>query len=229
MNTLWYNYSMKIRIRYFAAFREIVGQGEESLIVPEEASIGDIRHLPLTRTPRLQAVMERSLCAVNHHYVPVDTVLQENDELVFIPPTGGGAVREPVIQLTREPLDRKALIDAVSSPACGGIVVFEGVVRDHARGKQIRYLEYEMYDEMAREQIQTIAYEAQQRWEVESIAIAHRTGRLEIGEVSVIIVVASPHRAPAFDACRYIIDTLKTTVTIWKREIATTGEEWVEG
>jgi molybdopterin synthase catalytic subunit len=220
---------MRIRVRYFAALREMIGWGEESLLVPEEARAGDIRHLLLTRYPQLQAVMERALCAVNHRYVPVDTVLQENDELVFIPPTGGGAPIEPVIHLTRDPLDRNALIDAVSSPDCGGIVVFEGVVRNHARGKQVRYLEYEMYEEMAREQIRAIIYEAQQRWGVERIALAHRSGRLEIGETSVIIVVASPHRAEAFDACRYIIDTLKATVTIWKKEVTTTGEEWVEG
>src|SRR5579864_1233725 len=220
---------MRIRIRYFAALREIVGQGEESLVVPDESRIRDIRNLLIKRYPQLEAVMERSLCAVNHHYVGVDTLLEENDELVFIPPTGGGALMEPVVQLTHEPLDRNALVDAVSSPGCGGIVVFEGVVRNHARGKQVRYLEYEMYEEMAREQIQAIIHEAQQRWGVERVALAHRMGRLEIGEASVIIVVASPHRAEAFDACRYIIDTLKATVTIWKKEVAITGEEWVEG
>lgn len=136
---------------------------------------------------------------------------------------------EPIIQLTREPLDREALVAAVSHASVGGIVVFEGVVRDHARGKQIRYLEYDVYEEMAEQQIRTIINEAQQRWGVERVAVAHRFGRLEIGEASVIIVVASPHRAEAFDACRYIIDTLKTTVPIWKKEVATTGEEWVEG
>lgn len=136
---------------------------------------------------------------------------------------------EPIIQLTREPLDRDALIAAVSHASVGGIVVFEGVVRDHARGKQIRYLEYDVYEEMAGQQIRTIINEAQQRWGVERVAVAHRFGQLEIGEASVIIVVASPHRAEAFDACRYIIDTIKTTVPIWKKEVATTGEEWVEG
>jgi len=136
---------------------------------------------------------------------------------------------EPIIQLTREPLDRDALVAAVSHASVGGIVVFEGVVRDHARGKQIRYLEYDVYEEMAGQQIRTIIDEAQQRWGVERVAVAHRFGRLEIGEASVIIVVASPHRAEAFDACRYIIDTLKTSVPIWKKEVATTGEEWVEG
>lgn len=220
---------MKIRIRYFAAFREVVGQGEELLVVPEESCVRDVRGLLLVHYPRLQAVMERALCAVNRRYVPVDTVLQEGDELVFVPPTGGGAAVEPVIQLTCEPLDRTALVDAVSSPECGGIVVFEGVVRKYARGKEVRYLEYEMYEEMAREQIRAIVYEAERRWGVEHIAVAHRSGRLEVGEVSVVVVVASPHRAPAFEACRYIIDTLKATVTIWKKEVATTGEEWVEG
>jgi molybdopterin synthase catalytic subunit len=136
---------------------------------------------------------------------------------------------EPFIQLTREPLDRDALIAAVSHASVGGIVVFEGVVRDNARGKQVRYLEYDVYAEMAIPQIRTIISEAQNLWGVERIAVAHRFGRLEIGEASVIIVVASPHRSEAFEACRYIIDTLKATVPIWKKEVATNGEEWVEG
>ena len=136
---------------------------------------------------------------------------------------------DPLIQLTHEPLNRDALIALVADPAVGGIVVFEGVVRNHARGKQIRYLEYDVYPEMAEQQIRTIVAEAQQRWAVEHVAVAHRFGRIEIGEASVIIVVATPHRAEAFEACRYIIDTLKTTVPIWKKEVATNGEEWVEG
>ncbi|GCF07620.1 molybdenum cofactor biosynthesis protein MoaE [Dictyobacter arantiisoli] len=136
---------------------------------------------------------------------------------------------EPIIQLTHQPLDRAALVEAVSHPSDGGIVVFEGIVRDNARGKQVHYLEYEVYEEMARQQIAQIIAEAQQRWQIEHVAVAHRFGRLEIGEASVIIVVATPHRSEAFDACRYIIDTLKNTVPIWKKEVATNGEAWVEG
>jgi molybdopterin synthase catalytic subunit len=136
---------------------------------------------------------------------------------------------EPLIQITGEPLDRNALVTAITHPGVGGIVVFEGVVRDSARGKHIRYLEYDVYPEMATRQIRAIVIEAEKRWGVERVAVAHRVGRLEIGEASVIVVVATPHRAEAFDACRYIIDTLKTTVPIWKKEVATTGEEWVEG
>lgn len=136
---------------------------------------------------------------------------------------------EPLIQLTRQPLDRDALMAAVADPGVGGIVVFEGVVRDNARGKQVRYLEYDVYPEMAEQQIRAIVAEAEQRWGVEHVAVAHRFGRIEIGEASVIIVVATPHRGEAFEACRYIIDTLKTTVPIWKKEVAINGEEWVEG
>ena len=136
---------------------------------------------------------------------------------------------EPFIQITREPLDRNALIASVTDPAVGGLVVFEGVVRDNARGKQVRYLEYDVYPEMAVQQIREILAEAERRWNVDRVAVAHRIGRLEIGEASVIIVVATPHRAEAFEACRYIIDTLKTTVPIWKKEVAMNGEEWVEG
>lgn len=136
---------------------------------------------------------------------------------------------EPVIMITREPLDRAALIAEVTHASVGGIVVFEGVVRDNARGKQVRYLEYDVYPEMASAKIREIVAEAEKRWGVARVAVAHRVGRLEIGEASVIIVVASPHRGEAFEACRYIIDTLKTTVPIWKKEVATNGEEWVEG
>ncbi len=136
---------------------------------------------------------------------------------------------EPLIQLTREPLDRNALIAAVASASVGGIVIFEGVVRDNARGKHVRYLEYDLYPEMAEQQIRALIAEAHGRWGVERVAVAHRFGRLELGEASVIIVVATPHRAEAFEACRYIIDMLKATVPIWKKEVATNGEEWVEG
>lgn len=220
---------MNIRIRYFASLREIVGKGEETLSLEDNTTVADVKTLLQTRYPRLETPLQRVVNAINAHYAPGETPLHDGDELVFIPPTGGGSPMEPVIQLTREPLDRAALIARVSDPGVGGIVVFEGVVRDNARGKKVRYLEYEVYEEMAHLQIREIIAQAQQRWGVERIALAHRFGRLEIGEASVIIVVASPHRAEAFDACRYLIDTLKTTVPIWKKEVASDGSSWVEG
>ena len=137
-----------------------------------------------------------------------------------------------VVKITRDPLDGaavRALVDEATHASDGGVVTFEGVVRDHARGKRIRYLEYDAYPEMAEERMAAIAAEVEQRWQTDHVAIVHRIGRLEIGECSVVVVVACPHRAEAFDACRYAIDTLKTTVPIWKKEVAEDGEEWVEG
>jgi molybdopterin synthase catalytic subunit len=134
----------------------------------------------------------------------------------------------PLILLTRAPLDRDALIAAVAHPGAGALVTFEGVVRDNARGRAVAALEYEAYEEMAEPQMRAIAAEAQRRWDIQHIAIAHRLGRLTIGEASVIIVVATPHRADAFDACRYCIDTLKATVPIWKKEIGPDGAAWVD-
>jgi molybdopterin synthase catalytic subunit len=137
-----------------------------------------------------------------------------------------------IVRITRDPLDVaavRALEESVTTRGDGGIVTFQGVVRDNARGKQVRSLEYDAYIEMAEQQMAQIAAEAEARWEDSTVAMIHRIGRLEIGECSVAVVVACPHRGEAFEACRYAIDTLKSTVPIWKKEIYTDGEEWVEG
>jgi len=221
---------MNITIRYFARYREVAGRSSERFELAEGATIAQAGQALITRYPDLAELLPRSVYAVNRQYQSADTPLREGDEVVFLPPMAGG--EQPVtslIRITRVPLDREAIIASVAHPEAGGIVTFEGVVRNHARGKRIRYLEYEVYPEMAEEQMQRIATEVIARWGPARIAMWHRVGRLEIGEASVIIVVATPHRAEAFDACRYAIDTLKTTVPIWKKEVAENGEEWVEG
>jgi molybdopterin synthase catalytic subunit len=139
---------------------------------------------------------------------------------------------EPIIRVTREPLDAVAVTElehAVEHPSVGGMVTFQGVVRDNNLGKRTRYLEYEAYPEMAEREMGTIAAEIGRRWGTDRVAMAHRVGRLEIGECSVVVVVACAHRGEAFEACRYAIDTLKATVPIWKKEVAEDGEEWIEG
>ena len=135
----------------------------------------------------------------------------------------------PYVELTRSPLDRAALEARVRHAGAGAVVTFEGVVRDHARGHLVEALEYEVYVEMAEAQLRAIAQDAATRWGTCAIAIAHRFGRMVVGETSVIIVVASAHRADAFDACRAIIDAVKTTVPIWKKEYGPDGAVWVEG
>ena len=132
------------------------------------------------------------------------------------------------IRLTDQPLDLNAAYDFVQRPEAGGIAIFLGVVRDHNRGREVDHLVYEAYGPMAEREMRRIAEEAVARWQCR-IAIHHRTGRLEIGEASVLVAVSTAHRADAFAACRYAIDTLKETVPIWKREVWSDGEAWIEG
>jgi MoaE-MoaD fusion protein len=131
------------------------------------------------------------------------------------------------VLLTREPLDLTALQGL--SPADGAWCLFVGVVRNENDGRAVAYLEYEAYPEMALGEMQRLESEARARWPVTDVRIAHRLGRLEIGEASVAVAVASPHRAAAFAACRFVIDTLKATVPIWKKEHFEGGAVWVEG
>jgi molybdopterin synthase catalytic subunit len=144
----------------------------------------------------------------------------------------GQSIETPIIRITREPLDGeaiRALEAAVTYPGAGGIVTFAGVVRDNARGKRVRSLEYDAYPEMAEGQMREIAAEVARRWPESRLAMVHRIGPMAIGEASVVIVAACPHRAEAFEACRYAIDTLKASVPIWKKEYYEDGEAWVEG
>jgi molybdopterin synthase catalytic subunit len=131
------------------------------------------------------------------------------------------------IKISNEPLNIRACIDAVMSPESGGIDVFIGTVRNATKGKQVVRLEFEAYEKMAVSELNKIAEEVVKRWPVHKIVIHHRTGVLEVGDVPVIIAVSAAHRAAAFDACRYTIDTLKQTVPIWKKEVFEDGEVWV--
>ena len=131
-------------------------------------------------------------------------------------------------KITTEPIDVEALYRAVLRDRDGAVVTFHGVVREYSdSGRAVRYLEYEAYPEMAEAQMRTIGAEIKRRWDVDDVAMVHRIGRLEIGEASVVIAVAAPHRGEAFDACEYAIDTLKATVPIWKKEVFADGEVWV--
>lgn len=135
---------------------------------------------------------------------------------------------ETVPLLTRETIDIEALSRAVEGPGAGAVVTFAGNVRDNARGRDVLYLEYEGYAPLAEKELVSLVTQTQQRWDVKC-AVQHRLGRLEIGECSVGVAVASPHRGDAFEACRWLMDTLKETVPIWKREYFVGGAHWVEG
>ena len=131
--------------------------------------------------------------------------------------------------LIREPIDTRAIIVKLQKPEDGAVVVFEGVVRNNANDKSVRYLEYDAYESMALKKIEEIGGRAKEKFDIRDIAVVHRLGHMEIGECSIAIVVASAHRGPAFEACRFAIDTIKQIVPIWKKEFYEDGEVWIEG
>jgi molybdopterin synthase catalytic subunit len=139
------------------------------------------------------------------------------------------SVEASVFRLIREPLDIQKLAGNLQKPEDGAVVVFEGVVRNHAHGKAVRFLEYDAYESMAQKKLEEIGSLARNQFEIRDIAIVHRLGHMDIGECSVVIVVTSAHRGPAFDACRFAIDKIKEIVPIWKKEFYEDGEIWVEG
>ena len=220
---------MQLTVKLFGSLREEAGAKELELELPEGSRVADLRELLAERYPVLERHGERIAAAVNLEMSEGDHVLSEGDEVAFLPPVAGGS-GEPVkmCTLSDRPLAPDEVVARVTGSAAGGVVTFVGNVRDHARGRSIRYLEYEAYPEMAEREMQKIADEAGKRWPGTRVAIAHRTGHLEIGEAAVVIVAAAPHRAEAFEACRFAIDTLKQTVPIWKKEVATDGEYWVD-
>jgi len=222
---------MRVRMRYFAAVREAAGCEGESLELPEAADVEAARAALLARYPALAGILPRCAAALNRAYVAPAAALHDGDELAFIPPVGGGEPMAAIVKITREPLDDAAvaaLERTIEGTGDGGVVTFRGIVRDTSRGKRVRYLEYDVYPEMAEQEMAKIASEVERRWQTSHVAMVHRIGRLEIGECSVVVSVACPHRGEAFAACRYAIDTLKSTVPIWKKEVADDGEEWVE-
>jgi molybdopterin synthase catalytic subunit len=162
--------------------------------------------------------------AVNHEYADVERVLTENDEVALIPPVSGGV---DVFEIADSPPSLDALVTAAAQDTSGAVASFLGVVRGYARGRRVRYLEYDAYREMAVPKMRQIGEEIRARWPVDRVAIVHRVGRLSIGEASVAIAVSAPHRREALQACAYAIERLKEIVPIWKKEVWTDGAEWI--
>jgi MoaE-MoaD fusion protein len=134
-----------------------------------------------------------------------------------------------MFRLIREPIDIPQITESLQKPEDGAVVVFEGVVRNNARDKAVRFLEYDAYESMALKKMEEVGSRAKSEYAIRDIAIVHRLGHMDIGECSIVIVIASAHRGPAFDACRFAIDTIKEIVPIWKKEFYEDGEIWIEG
>jgi len=220
---------MHLTVKLFGSLREEAGAKELEIELADGSRLADLRELLGDRYPILERLGRRIAASVNLEMAADDTPLSDGDEVAFLPPVAGGSgASGKACTLSDLPLDEAEVVARVAGRDAGGVVTFVGNVRDRARGRSIQYLEYEAYPAMAEREMQKIADEAGRRWPGTRVAIAHRTGHLEIGEAAVVIAAAAPHRAEAFEACRYAIDTLKVTVPIWKKEVATDGEYWVD-
>jgi len=206
---------VSVRVRLFAGLRERAGWSERS--VDGVATVADV-------WPELELGDEPPglLYAVNHEYADRDRPLADGDEVALIPPVSGGAFR-----LTEEPIDPAGVVDEVADDRAGAIATFIGTTRVESRGRIVLHLDYEAYGGMAEKVMAELADGLKARHDLCEVAIHHRTGRVDIGGISVVIAVSAPHRAAALAACAEAIDTLKETVPLWKKEVYEGGEEWI--
>jgi molybdopterin synthase catalytic subunit len=205
---------MNVTVRLFAILRERAGRDRVELELPEGASVADALAAVDDLAGGLSLVM-----AVNREYAPADQTLQPGDELALIPPVSGGATTAPHVAIREDALSLDGLAERVRDPRAGAVVTFSGVTRD------VGWLDYEAYAEMALEQMQDIVAAAIDRHELCAAAAEHRIGRVPLGEPSVIVAASAAHRGEAFAGAREIIDEIKARAPIWKAEEG----EWVAG
>jgi len=229
---------MKIGVLFFGVLKDLVGRSSETLDLREGTRVREVLLHYGRQAPRFEEMAPSLAISVNHEYSGADRVLHEGDEVGLLPPVSGGSAdgggegrseARSEVRFVRERIDTAAVVGRLKRPADGAAVIFDGVVRDNTRGRRTLYLNYEAYEAMALKQMESLAAEARTRFGVRGASIVHRLGRLEIGETSVLIVVAAAHRGAAFEACRWIIDTLKKTVPIWKKEYFEDGAVWADG
>ena len=232
---------MQVRVLYLGMLRELAGREREVVQLSEGARLSDLYAELQHRIPKLQGFRNAVALSVNYEYSDGAAVLQDNDEVALIPPVSGGKIDEdstveiplPLIsehcKLVGEPIKTAAILAAIKHPEDGAVAIFDGIVRNHSHGRRTLYLDYTAYGPMALRQMEQLAQQALTTFAIRDVRIVHRLGRLQIGETSVYIVVASAHRAAAFDACRWLIDTLKKTVPIWKKEFFEDGAVWADG
>ncbi|MFZ0640953.1 MAG: molybdenum cofactor biosynthesis protein MoaE [Candidatus Acidiferrales bacterium] len=224
-------WGMVLRVLFFGQLRDIVGAAEQSFDAADGARLEDLYSSYTQKFPRLAQFRESVAAAINQEYCPWNRQLRSGDEVAFLPPVSGGASQsfEDIIEIVRATIRTEQIVASLKAPADGAVAVFEGIVRNHSRGKSTLYLEYEAYESMALAKMREIGAHMRKAFAIDRLAMAHRLGRIEIGETSVLIAVSSAHRAAAFDACRYGIDTLKRLVPIWKKEYFSDGAVWSEG
>ena len=218
---------------FFGGAKDITGTSSIDLSISSPATLTDAKNLLIERFPGLQRFGRSLLFAVNQEYAFPEKTINSNDELAVFPPVSGGSCdyRCPhdFFELTTDVIDVGAVARRVVLPECGATVTLDGYARQWTAGRETEYLVYEAYEPMALSEMEKLGAAAHKQFEIAHVGIVHRTGRLEIGETSVVIVVSAPHRHAAFQACEWLIKELKRTVPIWKKEVFQDGEVWVEG
>lgn len=228
---------MRVRLLTFGILKDWLTSGS-TLELPEDSTVAhllDRLGAEAARVPR--STWSSIAVSVNSEYAQAAHILRDGDEVALLPPVSGGSdaadlpqrVKPPTAALTREPIDADRLVRSAREGEDGAVVVFDGIVRNNSRGRQTLHLDYEAYEDMALRQMNELATQARDRHGVRHVTIVHRLGRLTVGETSVLIVVASAHRAQAYEASRWLIDTLKKTVPIWKKETFVDGAVWADG
>lgn len=222
-----YAFTMRIRLLSFGPLKAALPPDGAWIELSGERRVSDLVRTLVDRGTFTDKAMRSAAVAVNQEYAAPDQFLSDGDEVAILPPVSGGAAE--LVQIVREPIQTEKIVNAIKSGGDGAVCVFDGIVRNNTRGRATLHLDYEAYEEMALRQMYMLREEAISRFGVREIAIVHRLGRLLVGETSVFIAVASAHRGAAFDACRYVIDTLKKTIPIWKREQFVDGAVWADG
>lgn len=236
---------MQVNVRLFAILRQQAGWRERTLELSQGATIEDAWQALVALAPELAKSREVVRFARNREYTGADTRLEDGDELVLIPPVAGGSDATLLrVEIRATPLDDELVTElraTVPTASDGALVIFQGQTRDtpgtpapgeeaaaasHAN-EAVTRLDYEAFEEMALDILRTIGQEIEQRFGVRRLAIIHRTGSVEIGEASVVIAAAAPHRGAAFDAARYAIEELKARAPIWKAEHFDSGSVWL--
>ena len=218
---------MRVTVLFFGVLKEMLSSQSQTLDLPAGATVDAVLGHYSGLLPQQPKLWSTLAIAVNQTYAGKGCLLRDGDEVALLPPVSGGA--SDLVALVHEPIDSAGLTARVKQGEDGAVVVFDGIVRNHTRGRRTLFLFYEAYEEMALQQMRTLAEEAVVLHGVRQVAMVHRLGRLEVGETSVLIAVSSAHRAQAFEACRWLIDTLKKTVPIWKKEHFEDGAVWADG
>jgi len=223
--------SKLITVRFFAALKDRAGTGTVEIEHSEAMTVAEAVIAAKKNAPNDPEPGESVMFALNGEYVDKAELVSPGDELALIPPVSGGTgeikTEDTWVFVTAESLDAEPLNNFVTTGVDGAVVTFHGNTRDHNQGRTVLHLDYEAYQPMAENKIVEIIAEMRSKWDLGKVAVGHRTGRVDIGETSMILTVGSAHRRPAYEASLYFIDRLKEVVPIWKKEFFEGGEVWI--